>query len=44
MARSRGNRWQAEWMGHKSIQTTLRYAHLAPKDLDVAAKALVAVA
>lgn len=33
-----------KWMGHKSIQTTLRYAHLAPKDLDVAAKALVSVA
>lgn len=22
-----------EWMGHKSIQTTMRYAHLAPTDL-----------
>tara|TARA_R110002167_G_scaffold17065_5_gene65838 strand:- start:10860 stop:11738 length:879 start_codon:yes stop_codon:yes gene_type:complete len=22
-----------EWMGHKSISTTIRYAHLAPKDL-----------
>lgn len=22
-----------KWMGHKDIQTTLRYAHLAPKDL-----------
>lgn len=22
-----------EWMGHKSITTTMRYAHLAPKDL-----------
>ncbi len=22
-----------EWMGHKSIQTTMRYAHLAPKHL-----------
>ncbi|RWM84285.1 site-specific integrase [Mesorhizobium sp.] len=33
-----------KWMGHKSIQTTMRYAHLAPKDLDVAAQALVAVA
>lgn len=31
-----------QWMGHKSIQTTLRYAHLAPKDLDVAAAALTA--
>ena len=30
------------WMGHKSIKTTLRYAHLAPTDLEVAAKALVA--
>lgn len=28
------------WLGHKSIQVTMRYAHLAPKDLDVAAKAL----
>ena len=31
-----------QWMGHKSITTTLRYAHLAPKDLDLAAAALVA--
>jgi len=23
-----------EWMGHKAIQTTLRYAHLAPQHLD----------
>jgi integrase len=23
-----------EWMGHKAIQTTLRYAHLAPSHLD----------
>ena len=29
------------YMGHKSITTTLRYAHLAPRDLDVAAQALV---
>lgn len=28
------------WMGHKAIQTTLRYAHLAPKDLDKCADAL----
>lgn len=28
------------WMGHKSIQTTMRYSHLAPKDLDVAARVL----
>lgn len=28
------------WMGHKAIQTTLRYAHLAPKDLDKCASAL----
>lgn len=24
-----------EWMGHKAIQTTMRYAHLAPKNLEV---------
>lgn len=29
-----------EWMGHASINTTMRYAHLAPKDLDVAARVL----
>lgn len=29
-----------KWMGHKSIQVTMRYAHVAPKDLDVAAAAL----
>ena len=29
-----------EWMGHKSIQTTLRYAHLCPKNLLDAAKVL----
>ncbi len=29
------------WMGHKAIATTLRYAHLSPTDLDIAAKALV---
>lgn len=29
------------YMGHSSIQTTLRYAHLAPTDLEVAAKALL---
>ena len=23
-----------EWMGHKTIQTTMRYAHLAPESLD----------
>lgn len=31
-----------KWMGHKSIQVTMRYAHLAPADLDLAAKALAA--
>nr|DAU76331.1 MAG TPA: Integrase [Caudoviricetes sp.] len=31
-----------QWMRHKSIQTTLRYAHLAPDDLQLAAQALVA--
>lgn len=31
-----------EWMGHKSIQTTLRYAHLCPKNLLDAAKVLEA--
>jgi len=30
------------WMRHKSIKTTLRYAHLAPDDLQLAAQALVA--
>jgi integrase len=30
------------WMGHKSIQMTLRYSHLIPENLDVAAKALEA--
>lgn len=29
-----------KWMGHKSIQVTMRYSHLAPKDLDLAAEAL----
>ena len=29
------------WMGHRNIQTTMRYSHLAPKDLDGAAKALM---
>lgn len=29
-----------EWMGHKSIQTTMRYAHLAPHDLLSLAKVL----
>ena len=29
-----------EWMGHADIKTTLIYANLAPRDLDVAAKAL----
>ena len=29
-----------EWMGHKSIQTTMRYAHLAPGDLMALAKIL----
>lgn len=30
-----------KWMGHKSIQTTLRYSHLVPKDLDEAADILL---
>lgn len=29
-----------QYMGHKAIQTTLRYAHLAPADLQTAANAL----
>lgn len=29
-----------KFMGHKTIQTTLRYAHLAPDDLDVCATVL----
>ncbi|NKF15243.1 tyrosine-type recombinase/integrase, partial [Rhizobium phaseoli] len=29
------------WMGHRDIQTTMRYAHLAPRDLDMAAVALL---
>lgn len=29
-----------KWMGHKSIQVTLRYANLAPGDLDMAVGAL----
>lgn len=29
-----------EWMGHASINTTMRYAHLAPKDLEQAANVL----
>lgn len=29
-----------QWMGHAAIQTTMRYAHLAPNSLDVALAAL----
>jgi integrase len=29
-----------KWMGHATIQTTMRYAHLAPDSLDIALKAL----
>lgn len=29
-----------EWMGHASINTTMRYAHLAPKDLEQVANVL----
>ncbi len=32
-----------EWLGHKSIQTTLRYAHLCPTNLQDAVKVLEAV-
>jgi len=31
------------WMGHKTIATTMRYAHLAPENLNVALKALEGV-
>ena len=30
------------WMGHKNIETTMRYAHLAPNDLQAAVKLLEA--
>lgn len=33
-----------KWMGHRNIQTTMKYAHLMPKDLDVAAMALLEAA
>ena len=29
-----------KWMGHKSIQVTMRYVYVAPRDLDFAAQAL----
>ncbi len=29
-----------KWMGHATIQTTMKYAHLAPDSLDVALQAL----
>jgi len=29
-----------KWMGHRAIQTTLRYAHLAPDNFKVALEAL----
>jgi len=29
-----------KWMGHATIQTTMKYAHLAPDSLDVALAAL----
>jgi site-specific recombinase XerD len=31
-----------EWLGHRSLQVTLRYAHLAPTNLFSAAEALEA--
>lgn len=31
-----------KWMGHKSIQVTMRYSHLVADDLDIAADALAA--
>ena len=31
-----------EWMGHRSIQMTMRYAHLAPANLKAAASVLEA--
>ncbi|ESZ33832.1 site-specific integrase [Mesorhizobium sp. L2C067A000] len=33
-----------KWLGHKSIQVTMRYTNLVPDDLDVAAKALALAA
>lgn len=33
-----------EWLGHKTIQTTMRYAHLMPQDLKQAAACLDALA
>jgi integrase len=33
-----------KWLGHKSIQVTMRYTNLVPDDLDVAAKALAMAA
>lgn len=29
-----------EWLGHRDLETTLRYAHLAPKNLEAALKVL----
>lgn len=33
-----------KWLGHKSIQVTMRYTNLVPNDLDVAARALAEAA
>ena len=31
---------RVKWMGHKRIETTMRYAHLGPQDLEALADVL----